>query len=124
MAAWTSNELDKIGRAEELDLASLRGNGTLRKPVRMWVVRVGNDVYVRAYKGRTGPWFRHTQERHEGHIRAGGVDKDVTFVDADAAVIEAVDAAYRAKYGHYSAQIFDPMVTPEARTATLKLLPR
>ena len=33
MTAWTSDELNKIGKAEELRIASLRSDGTLRKPV-------------------------------------------------------------------------------------------
>ncbi|GAA4725807.1 hypothetical protein Prum_011770 [Phytohabitans rumicis] len=45
--------------------------------------------------GRAGVWFRGTQTRHEGHIRAGGVDKDVDFV-----------------------------VNPDSRAATIKLVPR
>jgi hypothetical protein len=48
--------------------------------------------------GRTSSWFRGTQDRHEGHIRAGGVDKDVTFVDADPDIDAEIDAAYRTKY--------------------------
>ncbi len=125
MAAWTSEELDRIGGAEELDITSVRQDGTLRKPVTIWVVRVGDDVYVRAYKGRNGPWFRATQTRHEGHIRAGGVDKDVTFVDVSSdALNDQIDAAYRSKYRRYSANVLDPMLTPTARPATLKLVPR
>ncbi len=125
MTTWTSSELTKIGAAEELEIASLRPDGTLRKPVTIWVVRVGDDLYVRAYRGRAGAWFRGAQERHEGHIRAGGVEKDVTFVDVpDQGINDQIDAAYRAKYRRYSAQYVDPMVVPQARAATLKLLPR
>ena len=126
MAAWTSDELNKIGTAEELQLASLRGDGTLRKAVTIWVVRVGDDLYVRAYKGRTSPWFVGMQARHEGHVRAGGVEKDVTFseVDGNAAVSDQIDAAYRAKYRQYAASIVGSVVTPEARTATIRLVPR
>ena len=45
--------------------------------------------------GRTSGWFRGTQERLEGHIQCGGVDKDVTFVSVEAAddVNAAIDAA-------------------------------
>jgi hypothetical protein len=80
MATWTSNELNKIGAAEELHITTLRGDGTLRNPVTIWVVRLGDDLYVRAYKGRSSPWFRGAQVRHEGHIRASGVEKDVTLM--------------------------------------------
>ena len=44
MTTWTSDELKKIGEAEELEIASLRGNGTLRNPVTIWVVRHGDDL--------------------------------------------------------------------------------
>jgi hypothetical protein len=32
MAGWMSEELSKIGAAEELEIASLRCDGTLRNP--------------------------------------------------------------------------------------------
>jgi hypothetical protein len=126
MTTWTNDELNTIGAAEELRIASLRSDGTLRNTVIIWVVRIGDDLYVRAYKGRTSPWFRGTRDRHEGHIRAGGVDKDVTFVDVDTetAVNDEIDAAYRTKYRRYEASIIDSMMVPEARAATLKLVPR
>jgi hypothetical protein len=98
MATWTSDELNKIGKTEEIQLASMRNDGTLHKPVTIWVVRVGDDLYVRSVNGREGKWFRGTQTHHEGHIRAGGVSKDVSFVDADPGVYPQVDEAYRTKY--------------------------
>ena len=69
MTAWTCDELDKIGAAEELEIASLRRDGTLRSSVTIWVVRYGDDLYVRSVNGRTSAWFRGTQARREGHIR-------------------------------------------------------
>ena len=124
MTAWTSNELNKIGAAEELQIASLRGDGTLRKPVTIWVVRLGDDLYVRSVYGRSSAWFRGTQVRQEGRIRAGSVEKDVTFVEEfDLDINDQIDAAYRIKYSRYP-QYVAPMVTPEVRAATLKLVPR
>jgi hypothetical protein len=95
--------LSKIGTAEELKIRSLRRDGTLRSPTTIWVVRHGEDLYVRPVNGRTSGWFRRTQERLEGHIQCGGVDKDVTFASVDAAddVNAAIDAAYSAKYRRY-----------------------
>jgi hypothetical protein len=58
MTAWTSDELEKIGAAEELRIASLRRDGTLRNPVTIWVVRHGDDIYVRSLNGRGSSWFR------------------------------------------------------------------
>jgi hypothetical protein len=124
MTTWTSGELTKIGTAEELKIASLRRDGRLRNLVTIWVVRHGNDLYVRSVNGRTAAWFRSTQVRHEGHIQAGGVDKDVTFVDAAPDINDQIDAAYHTKYRHYAATIISHIVSPEARSATIKLVPR
>lgn len=124
MNTWTNDELNKIGRAEELQIASLRNDGTLRKPVTIWVVRIGDNLYVRSVNGRTSAWFRGMQARHEGHIRAGGVDKDVTFVeDDDPNINEQIDAAYRAKYSYYPSGV-NHINSSAARAATIKLVPR
>jgi hypothetical protein len=48
MTAWTDEQLDRIGTAQELGVASLRADGTLRQPVTIWVVREGDDLYVRS----------------------------------------------------------------------------
>jgi hypothetical protein len=124
MSEWTSGELEKIAAADELQLASARRDGTLRKPVTIWVVRHGDDLYVRSVSGRTSGWFRGVEGRHEGRISDGGVDKDVVFVDAEDDVDDAIDAAYRTKYGAYPAAYVDPTVTSEARAATIRLVPR
>ena len=125
MTAWTSDELKGIGTAEELQIASRRTDGTLRKTVTIWVIRLGEDLYVRSVNGRTSAWFRGVQTRHEGHIRAGGVDKDVTFVEEpDASINNQIDAAYATKYRRYAASIIGHINGSEARAATLKLMPR
>jgi hypothetical protein len=124
MTAWTSDELTRIGTATELEITSTRRDGTLRKPRTIWVVRVGDDLFVRSMYGRAGGWFPATQERHQGHIQAGGVDKDVSFADADPDLNDAVDAAYRDKYRRYGERIIGGVVNPEARAATIQLIPR
>jgi hypothetical protein len=123
MTAWTKDELNKIGNAEELLIASLRTDGSLRKQVIIWVVRLGDDLYVRSVNGRTSAWFRGVQTRHEGHIRAGGVEKDVTFVEeTDPGINQQMDAAYSAKYKRYQSSV-DAINSATARTATIKLVP-
>ena len=124
MSAWTKRELDKIAAADELEIASLRRDSTLRGPVTVWVVRHGDDLFVRSVKGPTGAWFRGTTVRHEGHIQAGGVEKDVTFVKAHDALKDEIDRAYRTKYRRYATNIVNSVLTPRARSATLRLVPR
>ncbi len=124
MTQWKSDELTKIGAAEEVEIASVRRDGKLGKPVTVWVVRHGDDLYLRSVRGRSGHWFRGTRERHEGRIRAGGVQQDVTFADAGHDMDDEVDGAYRAKYRRYAGSILNSVLTPEARSTTIKLLPR
>src|SRR5262249_30816150 len=121
--AWTSDELSKIEAAEELRIAPLRQDGSLHKPVTIWVVRHGDDLFVRSVNGRTATWFRGAQVRHEAHIHAGDVDKDVLLVETSD-VNDAIDTAYRTKYRSYAANIVNSDLTPQARAATLKLVPR
>jgi hypothetical protein len=125
MSTWTDAELAAIARADELRIAPRQADGTLRTAVPIWVVRVGDDLYVRGHGGDRTPWFRAARASGTGHITSGGVDKDVSFEVAEPAVNDLVDAAYRAKYGaRYSAAFVDPIVAPLARTGTVKLVPR
>jgi len=124
MTKWTTDELSRIGRAEELQIASRRRDGTLRNPVTIWVVPHDGSLYVRSVRGRTAAWFRGAEERHEARIRAGGVEKDVTLVDAVHDIDAEVDAAYRAKYHRYAGSVLNSVLTPEARSTTIKLEPR
>lgn len=122
---WTGDELSRIGRAEELEIASLRRDGTLRKSRTIWVVRVGDDLYVRSVNGRGSDWFRGVLTRHEGRIQAGGVEQDVTFTEVtDATTQEQIDAAYLEKYRRQPKEYVDACLTPQALAATIRLVPR
>jgi hypothetical protein len=119
---WTNNELDKIARREGCE--SLAPRRHTAKPVIIWVVRLGDDLYVRSVNGRSSGWFRGVLVRYEGRIWAGGVEKDVTFVEVtDPEVNDQIDAAYRLKYRRYP-QYVAPLFVPAARLATIKLVPR
>jgi hypothetical protein len=61
---------------------------------------------------------------HQGRVKAGGVQRDVTFVEANEAANDEIDRAYRAKYGRYATSIVSTVLTGQARAATLRLLPR
>jgi len=123
MATWTSHELDTIDTTDELRIATARGDGTLRTARIVWVVRLGDGLYVRSVNGPDAAWYRGTQTRHEGRISSGGVHKDVSFVAADTGLDDAIDAAYRDKYHRYPAPV-SHIVSEPARATTLKLVPR
>jgi hypothetical protein len=121
---WKSDELARIGSAEELEIAPRRQDGSLAGPRTIWVVRHGDDLYVRSVNGRDSAWFRGTQVRHEGHIEAGGVSRDVSLADPGEVIGDELDATYRDKYRRYATSIVDSIMTPQARAATLKLVAR
>lgn len=124
MTAWTAAELDTIGQAKEIDIAALRPDGTLRKPVVIWIARMADDLYIRSAYGRTAAWYRGTQARHAGRITSGSLSRDITFDPVDPALYDAIDAAFRTKYRSQPAQYVNMVLTDEARSTTLRLTPR
>jgi len=121
---WTSDELNTVGKAEELQITSLREDGTLRPYVTIWTVRAGDDLYVRSAHGSNNPWFRRATASGAGRIRAGGLERDVTFAAADPGAQAGIDAAYHAKYDRYGPAIVGAVVGAEAAPVTIRLLPR
>ena len=124
MTAWTSDELTKIGEADELQIAARRRDGTLRTPRTIWVVRVADDLYVRSAYGTQAAWYRATQATHEGRIQAGGVEKEVAFADAGGHLDAEIDAAYWEKYRRHGARYVDPVTNDESHATTIRLVPR
>ena len=121
MTKWTREELTKIGNAENVLIASRRADGSLRDPVIIWVVRLGDELYVRAINGRSSAWFSEVETRHEGHIRTGEVEQDVTFVEEyDNALNDRLDEAYRKKYRRQVSD-FEKIISGAARNTTIRL---
>ena len=124
MTGWTADELARIGAAEEVEVASRRADGSLRRFVTIWAVRVGDDLYVRSAYGYDNPWFQRALRSGEGRIRAAGIEGDVGFEQPGPGVAEQVTAAYHAKYDHYGPRMVGTVVSAEAARSTLKLVPR
>lgn len=125
MSGWTSSQLERIASSDELKITTPKRDGSLRRPIPIWVVRHGDALYVRSYRGDDAAWYRSVRAHRQAHISAGGVDTDVTLVDiANDDVNTEVDHAYREKYSRYGPRFLDPMVAQPARGTTLKLIPR
>ncbi|MFI5890054.1 DUF2255 family protein [Actinoplanes sp. NPDC051513] len=124
MTAWTEDDLTRIGDAEELQVSSYRPDGTLRPFVTIWVVRAGDDIYIRSAYGATNGWYRRARAGGAGRIRAGGVERDVVFADAAVSAGADIDRAYHGKYDRYGPAIVGTVTGPDAATVTIRLLPR
>jgi hypothetical protein len=60
--------------------------------------------------------------RGEARIWSGGVEKDITFVDVDHDLDDAIDAAYRDKYRRYGGALLSvrwPARRPQVTTVKL-----
>ena len=134
---WSPDELATLETADEVRLAVRRADGTLRRPVTIWIVRVGGDLYVRSVNGPSATWYRPVQERHEGHLEApadrdgtgydgagrDGIGRDVVLAAADDRLNSQVDSAYRYKYGRYPDTYVNAIIAGQARATTLRLRP-
>lgn len=123
MNTWTEDELVEVGNATELELASKRPDGTLRQYTTMWVVRVGQYLYVRSAYGPENPWFVRAKKSAQGRIRTGSVERDVSFAEADPEIHPSIDTAYRSKYEPYADKIVGSVTGAHARPLTIKLEP-
>jgi hypothetical protein len=121
MSDWTSDELGNLDAPSELRISGRRRDGSLRPAVIIWMVTHGNELYVRSVNGSDAAWFKGVRLLDQGHISAGSVDRDVTFIRADD-VDDVLDTAYRSKYGSMPGAVAR-ITRAEARTTTLRVLP-
>jgi len=128
MTDWTPAELDEIEGTGEVDVATRRRDRTLRRARIVWIVRHDDAVYVRSVNGTGAAWYRGVQTRHEGALAAGRLQRDVAFVEAGehagdgSGLDDALDAAYRDKYGRSSSAVA-AITSVAARATTLRVDP-
>lgn len=124
MTVWTADELARVGGATEIEVSSRRPDGSLRPYVTIWVVRSGDDLYVRSAYGPDNGWYRRAKASGKGRIRAGGLERDVAFEEPGPSVDADLHASYHTKYDQYGARMVGTVVSTEAARATLRLVPR
>jgi hypothetical protein len=126
-AIWSAEEIVRIGEADELRIAVQRPETTLRRWVPIWVVCVGDQVYVRTWYRRDDGWYGPVLQSAEAGIRVPGLEVDVTVRDVGNDMTPelrtGVDTAYREKYGRYGDSTVGRMVTDDAAATTLRLIP-
>mgnify|MGYP001014987622 CR=1 FL=1 len=123
MTAWQKDELQKIAATDDLHVSPYREDGvTYGTPTWIWSVVAADAVYVRPYSGRDSSWYKAAVIQRAGRITAAGLTRDVTFEPVDGPVNEAVDQAYRAKYG--SSPYLSAMIGDQVQCTTVKIMPR
>jgi hypothetical protein len=123
MSTWTSSVLAALENAAEVSISTRRPDGTLRPPVPIWVVRAGDDIYIRSYQGTGGAWHRHARRQGNAHVSLAGLARDVTAEPACQSLRGPVDAAYQAKYASYGHRYVTAMTSDSAAGTTTKITP-
>jgi len=121
---WSRQDLNQFERADEIGIAPLRPDGSLGKPVTIWMVRLGDELYLRSAYGPRAGWFRATKRQPQGRITGGGLSKEVMFETADPRLNDEIDVAYRSKYRRHPATYVNMMISHEARSTTTRVAPR
>jgi hypothetical protein len=123
MTGWRADELNAIDAAETVHIAPDQDDGAHGRAARIWVVRVGNDMYIRSFSGPAARWYRRALRARRGTIRASTLEQRVRFDDAEADVQPQIDAAYQTKYAAHGSSYVKRMVGPAAVATTLRLQP-
>jgi hypothetical protein len=127
MTSWSPEDLERLGGAGEVEVRSVHRDGSLSRPRTVWIVRVGDELYLRSVNGPDAAWYRSTRTAHRGQIQARGVSRDITWTDVETTeqpdIGPAVDAEYARKYqgspsavAHINGRL--------ARTTTMRVEPR
>ena len=123
---WNPETLAALADALEVDVAPTGADGSPGASRTIWSIGVGDELYVRSWKGRGAVWFRAAIASGEGAIAVtgGGASQRVRFeeVDAAAPVQAQISATFLSKYAadRYAAA----MNEPGPLDATLRLIPR
>ncbi len=124
---WSDDDLSLLGGAGQVEVSSVRRDGSLTRARTVWIVRVGDQLYLRSVNGPEAAWYRSTRSRHQGRVEAGGVVRDVTWVDVDAAeypdIDPAIDTEYARKYRGSTSAIAH-INSPAAHATTMRVDPR
>ncbi len=110
--------LERLAAAEEVEIVAGKA-----RPVVIWAVVVGADVYVRSVRGPAGRWYQRLVNEKEGALRLGRSAVPVRATPAkDARTVLAVSLAFRQKYrGSRSLPL---MLRANTLATTLRLDPR
>lgn len=120
---WAPQEISILERAESVRLEAGPAGSVPLGSVEIGIVTVGDVAFVRAYRGSQSAWYQAIHTYGRGFIHAEGLDRAVTFYSADPLLADAIDAAFRAKYGHHGPHAIALATSAVARHATVAITP-
>ena len=122
MTQWTRDDLERYSTPDELHISSRRDDGSFSRPVTIWMVAVGDDLYARSVHGSDVPWYQAVKNRAVGRITVNGSTRDVRFEAPIQSGLDEIDQAYQKRYAHYPS-IVPTCLTAMARECTFRISP-
>lgn len=124
MSSWPAETIARIAATDDLHIAPYRADGVTTGTLTwIWSVVVDGRLFVRAWNGPRGRWYRSAIAQRAGRITAAGSEYAVAFAPVDDPELnDRIDAAYRAKYA--GSAYLPPMVAAGPRAATVEITPR
>jgi hypothetical protein len=113
--------LHHLAEVEEIRIGFRRPDGSTRS-VPIWVVQVGDHIYVRSVRGPKGGWYRRLRANPAGEVRDGEHRHPVRAeAVTDAGALGEVTRAYATKYA--GSAFVRPLLGGPSVEATLRLDP-
>jgi hypothetical protein len=100
MARKADDLLWKLAESDEVEIETQRDSTSPRHRTTIWIVPTEYGVYVRSYKGKKGRWYQEALANPLVAIRVGRRKAPARVeLEHNPAIIRAVNAGYRKKYG-------------------------
>nr|WP_303324443.1 DUF2255 family protein [Actinomyces radicidentis] len=112
-----------MAASDDLHVSPFREDGTTYgTPTWIWSVVVDGRLFIRAWNGPRGRWYRAAIAQGAGRITAAGSTYEVAFAPAADELADRIDAAYNAKYA--GSPYLPPMVAEGPRSACCEVTVR
>jgi len=117
----TADALHHLADVEEIRIGFRRPDGSSGSTP-IWVVQVGDDIYVRSVRGPRGGWYRRLRANPGGEVW-DGEHRHLVRAEAvtDAGMLAEVTNAYATKYS--GSPFVRPLLGEPSVGATLRLDP-
>ncbi len=120
---FDANVRNRLAQTEEIKIETRRpGAGAPAHYTTIWVVAVGEDIFIRSFHGIAGRWYQEIKANPAAAVHVDGQRIPVRAAPViDDAAIARVSDEYRRKYRNNP--YLPPMVRDEILSTTLRLEP-
>jgi hypothetical protein len=117
------NAKNRLEQAEEVQIETRQpGASSPAHRATIWVVVVGDDVFVRSVRGTDGRWYQEIKTNPLAVVHVDGQHLRVKAMPVtDNMLIARVSDEYQKKYG--TSAYLPPLMRPEVLPTTLRLEP-